>query len=216
MSEEYRLTRLIDCPSGQSIALCRPKFRSAEAGARRICRASVVAFAAMTASEWQISDSTTELQRLSNALFQYFRRRIPDHEDIGDYVAQVWIAAGKSFRGECSLHHYVFQIARRVVSDYWRRASRRPCLVEEEVDFDGDLPIDAPGCETALEALEQREAMASAMELVDPVYREALRMWAEGRDAMQVATVLGVPYNTARSRIARGRRQLLELMKQKP
>jgi DNA-directed RNA polymerase specialized sigma24 family protein len=60
--------------------------------------------------------------------------------------------------------------------------------------------------------IRSRASIDEAVPLVSPIYRAALRMWLEGRDAMQIAERLGVPYNTARSRIVRGRRQLLEAL----
>lgn len=162
----------------------------------------------MATTEWQISDSTTEIRRLTHVLLSYVGRRIPQHEDPRDYVSRIWLAAGKGFRHESSLHHYLFQIARRMMFDRRRRTKRTP----EHVDLADALEIDGPGCDTALELIRGRASIAEAVPLVDPIYRDAVRMWLEGRDAMQIAERLGVPYNTARSRIVRGRRQLLEVL----
>jgi RNA polymerase sigma factor (sigma-70 family) len=162
----------------------------------------------VASTEWQISDSTTEIRRLTNVLLVYVGRRIPHHEDPRDYVSRIWLAAGRGFRHESSLRHYLFQIARRMISDRWRRAKRTPELVE----LADVLEIDGPGCDTALDVIRSRASIDEAVPLVSPIYRAALRMWLEGRDAMQIAERLGVPYNTARSRIVRGRRQLLEAL----
>jgi RNA polymerase sigma factor (sigma-70 family) len=159
-------------------------------------------------SEWQISDSTTEIRRLTHVLLVYIGRRIPPHEDPRDYVSRIWLAAGKGFRHESSLHHYLFQIARRMISDRWRRPKPTP----ELVDLMDALPIDGPGCDTALDLIRSRASIDEAVPLVDPIYRDAVRMWLEGRDAMQIADRLGVRYNTARSRIVRGRQQLLDVL----
>lgn len=169
--------------------------------------------ATMTTAEWRISDSTSEIIRLTNALLRYFDRRLPQQDEAQDYVAAVWLAAGKGFQRRSTLHHYVFQIAHKMVLGRWRQVRRREKHVQLSVGFDGDLPHDAPGCETVLEMLREHEIVRRALPLVNPVYREALRLWLDGRDAMQIADALGLQYHTARSRIVRGRKELIELIR---
>jgi RNA polymerase sigma factor (sigma-70 family) len=167
----------------------------------------------MTTAEWRISDSTTEIKRLTNALLRYFNRRLPQQDDAEDYVGAVWLAAGKGFQRRSTLHHYVFQIARKMVMGRWRQVRRRGQFVQLSVGFDGDLPSDAPGCETVLEMLREHEVVRRALPQVNPVYRDVLRLWLDGRDAIQIADALGLQYHTARSRIARGRKELIEMIR---
>lgn len=162
----------------------------------------------MTTSEWQVSDSTSEIRRLTHALLGYFTNRLPEHEDPRDYVTDVWLAAGRGFRRESSLHHYVFQIARRLVASHWRRANRA-AIEPLPAGPDSDLPLDGPGCETLLELVGNSESVALALPLVRQPYRDAVQLWLAGRDAMQIADMLGIKYHTARSRIVRGRRLLI-------
>lgn len=162
----------------------------------------------MTTGAWQISESTTEILRLQNQLVGYFAKRLGKHEDPRDYAADVWVAAGKGFERRSSLRYYLFAIARRVVADYWRRVSRRPELVEVEEE----LPSDQSGCETALQRLANHATTQRALKKVDYPHQDVVRLWLRGRDPLEIADELGIPYNTARSRIGRGRLQLIELL----
>jgi RNA polymerase sigma factor (sigma-70 family) len=204
--------RRVGCPAEHVVTIYPTNFGSFSVDPDPFAaRGGIIA--TMTTAEWRISDSTTEIKRLTNALLRYFNRRLPQQDDAEDYVGAVWLAAGKGFQRRSTLHHYVFQIARKMVMGRWRQVRRRGQFVQLSVGFDGDLPSDAPGCETVLEMLREHEVVRRALPQVNPVYRDVLRLWLDGRDAIQIADALGLQYHTARSRIARGRKELIEMIR---
>jgi DNA-directed RNA polymerase specialized sigma24 family protein len=62
----------------------------------------------------------------SEDLMGYFRNRVSDTMEAEDLVNQTWLAAGRTFKGHCTLRHYLFTIGRRLVFERWRRLKRRP------------------------------------------------------------------------------------------
>jgi len=52
-----------------------------------------------------------------------------------------------------------------------------------------------------------------ALEKIAEPYREALRLSLEGRSNLQIAAELGIPYNTVRSRLSRGRARVIDALR---
>ena len=153
-------------------------------------------------------------------LTRWARGRLPgwarDLADTSDVVQETVFAAFKKlesfeFRGEGALQAYLRQALMNRIRLEFRRAGRRPPLVE--------LPTDAqdPG-PSPLEATIGREAVESyeaALEAVTPVERELIVARVEfGLTYEEVARVFEKPSNdAARKAVVRALASLLEQMK---
>ena len=164
---------------------------------------------------WRISVGKSTFRGLSAELRAFFARRIYGRGDPSDLVMKVWISGGRHYQGRASLRHYLYTVARTVLSDFWRAQGRRLDIASGEFDeLIGDRPTTLPGCESEFTQFEQREAVRNALEQVGEAYRRTLQLWLAGMDGVQIATALGVPYNTVRSRLVRGREQLARILEE--
>jgi RNA polymerase sigma factor (sigma-70 family) len=160
---------------------------------------------------WRLTDSEDlELLAMRRKLLGYYRNRIPA-PDLDGVVADTLITAGTRFERRSSLGYFVFSIARRKVTDFWRMQARRCELV-----FMGDdaaafveIPESGMGLESLVSMSARREVLQAALAELPEVFREVVRMWLDGHDNLSIAAALGVNYNTVRSRLARGKALLL-------
>jgi RNA polymerase sigma factor (sigma-70 family) len=161
----------------------------------------------------------SEYLEINRDLISFFRHFAPS-SDPTDLAANTWFAAVRYFEGRCSLREFVFLVAKRQAGEAWRRHRRKPPAepLESEEDIgvdDGGLAVaERPGPETCLTLAAGHEAVERALEVVGDAYREAVRLWLEGCDNFQIAAELDIHYNTARSRLSRGRAQFLVALKE--
>jgi RNA polymerase sigma-70 factor (ECF subfamily) len=107
---------------------------------------------------------------------------------------------------------WVFQIARNVVSDYFRAARPTEIYREPETAESGAQP----------EAVEREESMLrdelslyvrGVVKSLPPVYREALLLTDyEGMSQVEMAKHLGIGLSAAKSRVQRARRMVREIV----
>jgi RNA polymerase sigma-70 factor, ECF subfamily len=125
-------------------------------------------------------------------------------EILQDTMLAIWRGAG-SFRGESSVRSWVIAIARRQARDRLRR--RRLWLVDDA--FLAERPSTEPGPE--LVALERAEitGIADAIRALAPAHREVLALaFGSGLSLPEVASVLGIPLGTVKSRLSAARAAL--------
>ncbi len=133
----------------------------------------------------------------------YISRRVADPADAEDLLQEVFIKIHRRLDGLRSsqlLAPWLYQIARRSITDYYRAA--RPGL---------ELPENL-----ALEEAEESEAEAELARSLEHMlyclpekYRQAVRLAdLEGMKQEQVAARLGLSLSGAKSRVQRGREQL--------
>ncbi|PRQ02493.1 ECF RNA polymerase sigma factor SigE [Enhygromyxa salina] len=153
---------------------------------------------------WTISASPATIRSHHQQLRRYFRERTPRSVDVDDLVSTTWLEAGRSFAHRCTLRYYLFVIARRVLASALRRRSR---LVLDGTDFD-ELPtqLRSPSSEMLVRDLQARVAHALAQ--VEEPFVGVVALWLKGWDSVSIARQLGVNYNTVRSRLVRGKKQL--------
>ncbi|PRP96055.1 sigma-70 family RNA polymerase sigma factor [Enhygromyxa salina] len=156
----------------------------------------------------QLCVGPAEFAALNRQLVAFFRRRGPVTCDPSDLAADTWIAVVRWYRGECSLRHFAFVVARGMVSAAWRK--RRIITTSASDEELGDsATAEGPSLDSLLMLAAQHEAMERALEDVTDPYRDALVLWLEGLDNYQIAAELDIAYNTVRSRMSRGKAQLL-------
>ena len=137
-------------------------------------------------------------------------RRVLGHpEDALDATQEALIAITRGinrFDGRSRFTTWMYRVATNAALDEARRRNRRPRPTETLVDrvHDG-LPADSQ--------LADRLDIDAALAQLSPEYRAAVALRdLVGMDYAEIAEVLDVPPGTVRSRIARGRAALAEIL----
>jgi RNA polymerase sigma factor (sigma-70 family) len=171
-------------------------------------------------SQWAVDASTNTIAALGKELLSYFRSRVPDTREAEDLVGQTWLAAGRTFKGYCTLRHYLFTIGRRFVHERWRRLKRRPWspYAPTQVHYDeSEEEHEALVCDDsdlAADLAERAEILRlrSAVAKIPAPFRVPVEMVLRGYGFVEIAEMTGVNYNTVRSRFARGKERLRALL----
>lgn len=115
------------------------------------------------------------------------------------------------FDGRASFGTWAYRIATNTALDELRRRKRRPQLhVVTDDDHAPAEPVD-PMANRTVEAVTDRIAIDAALADLPEEFRVPVVLRDVGDlDYAEIAETLGVPVGTVKSRIARGRRQLVE------
>lgn len=138
-------------------------------------------------------------------------RILGNHADADDAAQNALIQITRSigsFDERSSLNTWVYRIATNAALDEVRRRNRRPLSLVDEVDPSSSVTtVD----DTA--RVDDRDEMSAALNAIPEEYRVAVVLRDIGDlDYDEIAEVLGVPGGTVRSRIARGRARLADLL----
>ena len=128
-------------------------------------------------------------------LYHYIRLRVGDSRDIQDITQEIMLACWQgldSFREDSSLSTWIIGIARRKISDFYRRARPELNLIDD------DLP--APdGADDLIEALDVRQAVKR---LPLPEREMVFLIFSARLSYQEVAETLGIPTGTVKSRMS--------------
>jgi RNA polymerase sigma-70 factor, ECF subfamily len=149
--------------------------------------------------------------RHRDRLWRVALRTLGDPEDAADAVQDALVSAYRgaaSFRGDAAVTTWLHRITVNACIDLARRRASRPTTALTEHDLrdadtvDGDF--DAADAATAVMAALRRLPVdqAAAVVIVD----------VEGFSVREAAEILGAPEGTVKSRCARGRARLAELL----
>lgn len=150
------------------------------------------------------------------------RRMLRDPTDAEDARQEALIQAARmitTFGGRSSFRTWLHALTRNVCLNAIRSASRRPVPVHYEVSGEFEVgqakdPAWDPGFDPYERSTELLDVTA-ALEAVNPVYRDALVLWfIADLDYEQIAQTLGIPINTVRSRLRRGKAELARLVRE--
>ena len=108
-----------------------------------------------------------------------------------------------------SVRSFAFIIAANIVVDMRRK---RRVLTTSLLNYE-EVADEGPGPDTLLMLLVGHRAIEQAVEQVDEVHRDVVRLSLVGRDHVQIAAELDIPYNTVKSRLGRGRAQALNILR---
>lgn len=138
-----------------------------------------------------------------------------DRADADDAAQNAMISIVRgldSFDGRSAFSTWAYRIATNAALDEVRRRSRRPR------GFDANQPdiVDERSSRRS-NAVDERDALDRALRRLPPEFRAAVVL----RDVLDleydaIAEILGVPIGTVRSRIARGRAGLADLLGNEP
>lgn len=154
------------------------------------------------------------LRRHYDRIYAICRRIAGNDADAADAAQEALMAIVrglKKFDGNAAFSTWSYRVATNACLDELRRRKRRPTPVDEHADwnpnaaderasdFDGDLV--------------ERDAMATALEQLPPEFRDPVILRdVGGLDYAEISATLSIPPGTVRSRIARGRAKLGEIL----
>ncbi len=149
------------------------------------------------------------LTRHTDRIYAVCRRILVDHDDALDATQETLVAIARgigSFNGRSAFGTWVHRVATNAALDELRRRKRRPVPTGDDLDRPArlvaidDTVSDRLDVDAALAALPEDFRVAVVLrDLCDFEYAE-------------IALILDVPAGTVRSRIARGRAALLDLL----
>lgn len=117
------------------------------------------------------------------------------------------------FDGRSSFGTWVYRIATNTSLDELRKRRRRPHLQVMSDDRDATAEIADPMADREVEATVDRSAIDEALATLPEDFRTPLVMRdVADLDYDEIAHTLGVPVGTVKSRIARGRRQMVSYL----
>jgi len=155
--------------------------------------------------------------RHKGPLFRFLLRQCNDRDLAGDLFQEAWariIKARLSYEPDALFTTYMYQIARNLLIDEWRRRGRRPA---DQAGDNDDPDAQSTQCSAADAAigLEAAEAVRRSLAALPDEQREAFLLREEGGLSLaEIASVTGVAEETAKSRlryaVSKLRRSLLE------
>lgn len=165
---------------------------------------------------WAIEASTRNLARLDGELRGYLRKIGRPDDEIASVVARTWVAAGRTFEGRCSLRFFLFSVMRRLLCDYHRRAKNRPWFypaTDDEVTAEpDDLTTSGVSLDSTIDQCTMAERVREALGQMPSHYAQVVELKLQGHDNFAIADMLGIDYDTVRSRYSRGKARLLEAL----
>jgi RNA polymerase sigma-70 factor (ECF subfamily) len=149
-------------------------------------------------------------RRLHRFLERVTKRPQIVEEVLNDTMLAVWRKA-PTYNHRSKVSTWIFGIAvRRALKTLKRVESPLSVELDERIDFDVSIP------DGALAALEIRARLAQALEALSPDHRAVIELTCVGYSCAQIATALGCPINTVKSRMFHARRRLRALMSAEP
>lgn len=148
-------------------------------------------------------------RRFDAPLRAFVSRRVRSRDAVDDIVQDVYLrihGAIGGLRNPARIDAWIFQIARNLVVDYFRRT-------RESVELDEGFALEETDREDTRFEVELNVMVRQMVERLSPLYRQALRMVdLEGRRQVDAARELGISASGMKSRVQRGRRALKELL----
>lgn len=184
----------------------------------------------MSTSERSDDDLVAAAQRGDGAAMDQLLRRHYDRvhavcrriaggtRDADDAAQEAMIRVVQNidrFDGRAAFGTWAYRIATNTALDELRKRKRRPQLhvVGDDDDRDGSSEIIDDLAHRNVEAVADRLAIDEALALLPDEFRTAVVMRDVGDlDYAEIASALDVPVGTVKSRIARGRRMLIDTL----
>jgi len=159
------------------------------------------------------------LERHQARVYRFGMKMCGREEDAKDVLQETLLAAARSvreFRGASSVATWLYAIARSFCIKRHRTSKFAPQRVES---LDGgerealDVADGARGPEEQLSGLQVQSALSSAVQELEPMYREVLILRdVEGLSASEVGEVMGLTVEAVKSRLHRARVAVRERM----
>ncbi|GHO68538.1 RNA polymerase sigma factor SigZ [Ktedonobacter sp. SOSP1-52] len=149
-------------------------------------------------------------QTLHDPLYRFIRRRVANQEQAEDLLQEVFLKMHTqigSLREQEKLESWMYQIARNLIIDHYRKG-RQDIPLEDAEEM---LPLD----EIPEEDLQAQLAasVAAMITCLPPTYQEALLLTdVQGLSQKELATRLDLSFSGAKSRVQRAREKLKQMV----
>jgi RNA polymerase sigma-70 factor, ECF subfamily len=157
------------------------------------------------------SDLKTVWQEFHRRLRGFILQRVHNPADVDDILQEVFVRIYQrlaTIRDTDRLQSWIFQIARNVIIDYYRKAARQPKFTSEDA-------LETLTMDDTPEVFNQEMAtcLRPLLEHLPAPYREAVQLAElEGITQRAIAQELGISVSGMKSRVQRGRQKLKELL----
>lgn len=155
------------------------------------------------------------LQRHFDRVHAVCRRIAGASRDADDAAQEALIRIVRSldrFDGRSAFGTWAYRIATNTALDELRKRTRRPHLRLADDAAPSAEPVD-PLADRTVEAIDDRLAIDAALAALPEEFRVPVVMRDVGDlDYSEIADALGIPIGTVKSRIARGRRLLVDAL----
>jgi RNA polymerase sigma-70 factor, ECF subfamily len=148
-------------------------------------------------------------------LVRYLIYLLGTRDGVDDLVQETWLRVlerGSSYDGRSRFEPWLFTIARNLAIDHLRKG--RTVSLDSNTEWEQDTALQTPASNapspfTLAARTEDAERLAGSLELLEPIYREALVLrFQEELSLQEISGVVGAPVATVASRIYRGLRTL--------
>ena len=162
-------------------------------------------------------DSFEELVREHQAaVARTLLRLTGDRESVEDLAQEVFLRLYRAlpgFRGEAAISTYLYRITVNVAQDAWkqRRRVQRPLvsISDEDAGWENRLAHPGANAEEQMSDREFAQTVEEQMATLSDVERAVLVLYhQEEQSYAQIALTLGMPINTVRTHLHRGRSRL--------
>ena len=171
---------------------------------------------------WQtrLVDFDQVYERFRLPVWRLARRLTKSEEEALDTTQEIFLRVWRGlpgFRGEAKLSTWVFQIAWNYLRAHRRKMGRSLQIIGDDMNAAQDLVESAvdtgPDPERRARATELLDRVEAALERLPEYYRVVVWL-RDGEDLsyQEIAEALDVPIGTVRSRLARARAALKELV----
>ena len=157
--------------------------------------------------------------RYEKPVYHQALRLVGNAQDAADVTQEVFFKAWRtlpSFRGDCALSTWLYRLTDHAAIDLLRREKKRTGTVSLDDDHQpvSDLPRSDISPEEQTEQRERQQAVADALAALSPEHRRVLVLREiSGLSYDEIAQVLKLSPGTVRSRIARARAALADLLR---
>jgi RNA polymerase sigma factor (sigma-70 family) len=144
---------------------------------------------------------------------RFFANKVGNDRDVEDLIQRTFLAcieARERYAEAAAFRTWLLGIANNLLREHYRRGRRR----RAEIDFESDSVRDlCEGPSTLLRNLRDRQALLEALRAIPVECQVILELFYWERfTGPELGAFLGVPENTARSRLRRARALLLEAL----
>lgn len=154
------------------------------------------------------------------AVFRTLLRLTGDRETVEDLAQEVFLRLYRAlprFRGDAQISTYLYRIVVNVAQDEWKRRRRveRPLTSISDEDAGWEDRLRHPGRDPEQQLSDAEFALAVDEQLarLSTIERAVLVLFhQEERTYEQIALTLGMPINTVRTHLHRGRRRLRDAL----
>ena len=152
-------------------------------------------------------------RRHESRVYRYLVTRLNDSATaadlLNDVMLDVWRGAAR-FAGRSKVTTWMLGIAHHKVLNHWRRQGSR---VFTEVDETLEDESESANLEKALSAVQDAERLRECLGKLSDAHREVIHLvFFEELDYAEIATVMGVPEGTVKSRVHHAKNRLQQLL----